>query len=208
MPAADRKNAQFAIDGTIRCDGTCIKMTVQLVEIQTGRLIWSESYRSVMEAAGTIALQEKIARATAVKIAGKQGWIAKYISKRSKRRPLQHSGIYEAILQYYGYEWAMTPTSFSRAWTALKNAVVSDPECGPAWSMMARLLADMYVFDMKNSKDSLDRAFEYAQNGLHLSPDDQRCKTIMALIHMFRNDLKSGLAEKPSWPSSICFAMI
>jgi TolB-like protein len=192
---ADQTEAQFVIDGNVRSDGTCLKMTVQLTDTRTGRLIWSESCRSSVEAARLIAFQEEIARGVAVKIAGQHGWIAKSLDKRSQRHRPQHSDVYEAVLRYYEYDLTMTPAAFSRALTALEKAVSIDPECGSAWSMLARIFADIYAFDVAGFKDPLEKAFEFGQNGTRLSPDDQRGKTIMAFVHLFRNDLQAGLAE-------------
>jgi tetratricopeptide (TPR) repeat protein len=170
-------------------------MTVQLTDTRSGRLIWSESCRSSIEAARLIAFQEDVARGVAVKVAGQHGWIAKSLDKRSNRHPPQHSDVYEAVLRYYEYDLVMTPVSFSRALAALKKAVIIDPECGPAWSMLARLFADIYAFDIAGFKDPLERAFEYGRKGVRLLPEDKRSRAMMAYVHLFRNDLQAGLAE-------------
>ena len=192
---ADQTEARFVIDGSVRSDETCIKMTVQLTDTRTGRLVWSESNRSSIEDARLIAFQEETAREMAVKIAGEHGWIAKSLDKRSKGRPPQHSDVYEAVLRFYEYELAMTPASFSQALAALEKAVTIEPEWGSAWSMLARLFANIYAFDIAGFKDPLARGFEYAQNGTRLTPDDKRCRIIMANVHLFRNDLPAGLAQ-------------
>jgi adenylate cyclase len=192
---ADQPAVRFVVDGSARSDGTCIKMILKLTDTRTGRQIWSESSRSSIEAAGLIAFQEDLARSIAVKIAGERGWIMKTLGKGSKRRPPQHFTVYEAVLRYIEYDVTMTPESFSRALAALEKAVVIDPEYGPAWSMLAQLYANIFVFDIPGFKDPLEKAFEFAQNGTRLSPVDQRCRAIMACIHMFRNELEAGLAE-------------
>jgi tetratricopeptide (TPR) repeat protein len=98
-------------------------------------------------------------------------------------------------LRYVEYDVTFTPQAFSRALAALEKAVIIDPEYGSAWSMLARLYADIYAFDISGIKDPLEKAFECAQNGTRLSPDNQRCRALMAYIHLFRNDLTAGLAE-------------
>jgi adenylate cyclase len=192
---ADKHTTQFVIDGSVRSDGTSIKMILNLTDTRTGHQIWSESSRSSIEAAGLIAFQEDLARSIAVKIAGERGLIMKTLDKESKRRPPQHSTVYEAVLRYFEYDATFTPESFSRALAALEKAVIIDPEYGPAWSMLARLYANIYVFELPGYKDPLEKAFEFAQNGMRLSPYNQRCSAILAYIHMFRNELTAGLAE-------------
>ncbi len=191
----DQTEAQFVIGGTVRSDENCIKMTVQLTSTRTGRLIWSESCRSPIEAPGILALQEEFARQAAVKIAGERGWIAKSLDISSKRHPPQHSDVYEAVLRYYEYDLTMTPAAFSRALTALQKAVAIDPDCGPAWSMLARLFAEIYVLDIAGFEDPLARALEYGRKGVRLLPEDKRSRAMLACVHVFRSDLPTGLAE-------------
>jgi TolB-like protein len=191
----DQRAVRFVVDGSVRSDGTCIKMILKLTDTRTGHQIWSESSRSSIETAGLIAFQEGLARSIAVKIAGERGWIMKILDKESKRRPPQHFTVYEAVLRYIEYDVTMTPQAFSRALAALEKAVIIDPDYGPAWSMLARLYANIYVFDTRRFKEPLEKAFEFAQNGTRLSPDNQRCRAVMAYIHLVRNDLAAGLAE-------------
>jgi adenylate cyclase len=193
--AIDQGAVSFVLDGSVRSDGTCIKMILKLTDSRTGYQIWSESSRSSIEAAGLIAFQEDLARSIAVKIAGERGWIMKTLGNESKRRPPQHSTVYEAVLRYIEYDMTFTPTAFSRALAALEKAVIIDPKYGPAWSMLARLYADIYVIDIAGFKEPLEKAFKFALNGTRLAPDNQRCRAAMAYIHLFRNDMAAGLAE-------------
>ena len=193
----DKHAVRFVVDGSVRCDEVSMKMILKLTDTRTGFQIWSESSRSPIKAASLIAFQEDLAKSIAVKIAGERGLIVKTLDKESKRQTPQHSTAYEAVLRYFEYDVTYTPDSLLRALNALEKAVVIDPEYGPAWSMLARLYADFYVFDidLPGYKDSLKKAFEYAQNGVRLSPDNQRCGATMAYIHLLRSDLKAGLAE-------------
>jgi TolB-like protein len=194
-PDIDHRAARFVVGGSVRSDGTSIKMILNLTDTRTGQQIWSESSRSSIEAARLIAFQEDLSRSIAVKIAGDRGLIMKTLDKESKRRPPQHSTVYEAVLRYFEYDATFTPESFSRALAALEKAVIIDPEYGPAWSLLARLYANIYVFEIPGFKRPLEKAFEFAQNGTRLSPHNQRCSAILAYIHMFRNELTAGLAE-------------
>ncbi len=192
---ADRHNTRFVIDGSVRSDGASIKMILKLTDTSTGQQIWSESSRSSTEAASLIAFQEDLARSIAVKIAGERGWIIKTLDKESKRRPPQHSSVYEAVLRYFEFETTYSPDAFSQALAALEKAVEIDPEYGPTFTMLARLYAEIYAFDIPGIEDPLEKAFEFAQKGIHLSPSNQRSRGIMAYIHLFRNDLAAGLME-------------
>jgi adenylate cyclase len=191
----DQRVVSFVVDGSVRSDGTFIKMILNLTDTRTGQQIWSESSRSSIEAARLITFQEDLSRSIAVKIAGDRGLIMKTLDKESRRRPPQHSTVYEAVLRYFEYDVTFTPESFSRALAALEKAVIIEPEYGPVWSLLARLYTNIYVFEIPGFKRPLEKAFEFAKNGTRLSPENQRCSAILAYIHMFRNELTAGLAE-------------
>ena len=192
---ADQNTTRFVIGGSVRSDGTVIKIILTLTDSHTGHQIWSESSLSSIESASLIAFQEDLVRSIAVKIAGERGWIIKTLDKESKRQPPKHSTVYEAVLRYFEFETTYTSEAFSKALASLEKAVVDDPEYGTAWTLLGRLYAEIYAFDIPGFEDPLGKAFKYAQNGTRLSPNNQRCRAIMAYIHLFRNDLAAGLTE-------------
>jgi adenylate cyclase len=193
----DQHRAQFLLDGSVRSDGTSIKMILNLTETRAGHQIWSDSRQSAVEVAGLIAFQEEIAREVAAKIAGARGLILKTLNMEYKRHPPKHWDTYEAVLHYYEYDLNGTPETFSRALASLEKAVTIEPECGQVWTMLAELLAESYSLDFPGygQKHQLATAFEYAAKGIHLLPCDQRSRSIMAYIHLLRNELAAGREE-------------
>ena len=192
---ADKHTARFVINGSFRSDGKIIKIILNLTDTRTGRQVWSSAHQSAIEAARLTAYQEDVAREVAVKIAGQHGWVASTMDRSAKGYTIEHSEVYEAVLRYYEHILTMTPETFSRAMAALQKAVTIDPECGPPWTMLAILFANIHVFDVPGFKDPLEEAYKFAQKGARLAPLDQRCRIVVSYIHLFRNELEAGLAE-------------
>ena len=190
-----KNTARFVIDGSIRSDEKSIKMILNLTDTRTGHQIWSDSIRTSNETAKLIAFQEDLASSIAVKIAGERGWIIKTLDKESKRYPPQHASVYKAALRYFEFDITYAPEAFSQALAALAEAVNIEPEYGPSWTMLARIYADLYAFDIPGYDVPLEKAYEFAQKGIRLSPSNQRSRGILAYIHLFRNDLAAGLTE-------------
>ncbi len=194
-PTIDPGAVQFSIDGNVRGDSTKIKISAQLTNTQTRRMVWSESYRFAAATDGLIAFQEDISRSIAVKIAGQHGSVAKTVDSMIAPQKPSDMQVYTAVLRYYEYNLKLTPDTFAAALEALQRAVAIDPECGQAWSMLAHLFADIYALDVPGFEAPLEKAFLFGQNALRLMPDDQRTRIFMAYTHMFRNELAAGLAE-------------
>ena len=193
--AADKAIAQFELVGNVRKDGECLKVAVKLMDTQSGRQILSDSRRFSIETVRLISFQKDIAREVSAKIAGERGWISKTLASRWKRRPPKHMKVYEAVLRFYEFDLHGTPETLSRALAALERAVTIEPECGQAWTMLARLHAILYHRDIPGYENSLESAFRYAAKGIRLSPEDQRSRAVMAFIHLLRNDLAAGRVE-------------
>jgi adenylate cyclase len=194
----DRGPARFVIDGIVRSDNTCTKLTFELTDILSGRQVWSQSHRVTRKAVKRIAYQEDMARGVAVNVAGKCGWIARTLDQEAKRRASRYSQAYEAVLRYYEYELTASPAILMQALTALEKAIALESEYGQLWSMRAKLLADIHAFEIAGFDHSLDQAFEFAHNGIRLLPDDQRARVVMAYVHLLRGDLDAGRATAES----------
>ena len=191
----DDCRARFALNGWIRSDGTCIKINLRLTDTLTARQIWCHAWRFGAENIRTIALQENISRQVAVNVAGKRGWIAKVWDRASANRLPQYGQSYETVLLYDRYKATSTPEAFQRAMSVAEKTVASDPDCGQAWTIRAALFADIHALDIPGYERPLEKAFEFAQNGLGILPYDQRAHTTMAFVHLLRNELPAGLAE-------------
>jgi adenylate cyclase len=187
--------ARFIIEGNIREDKHAVKLTVNLIDTMGNNQIWSESYRSDLEAAQLIAFQEKIAQEIATKTTGERGIIATALSQESRDKlPIQLK-TYEAIVCYYEFDQKQTPESFFRAKEALEHAVNIEPECGQVWSMLGRLYGNIYSQELPGYETALDKALEYARKGVQLNPANQRCRLILAFVYMFNNEIAAALRE-------------
>ncbi len=61
--------------------------------------------------------------------------------------------------------------------------------------MLARLYSLNYSLELFDLETPLDKAAAFAERGVKLDPANQRVRTIMAFIRLFKNELPAGLAE-------------
>jgi tetratricopeptide (TPR) repeat protein len=172
-----------------------IKVTVQLFDTATDAQVWGDVYRSAFEPAQLIAFQDEVAHVIAVIVAGEQGIIARALSGESRNLAPKDLKTYEAILRYYEYDLTFSSESFLRALEALEHAVTIEPECGQAWTMLGRLCANIYSLDYPGFERPLEKATSCAEKGVQLDPDDQRARTVLALVRMFSNNLSAAREE-------------
>ena len=193
--AAPDSNSRFVINGYIYEDSSGIKVTVHLTDTKTGKQIWGETIRTDVGAKNLLTFQGKVAREIAAKTTGEFGVISKAMVAESKNKPLQELNTYEAMLQYQEFDQNPSAENFMRAMEALKAAANADPGCGLVWGLLARLHALIYSLEIPGFEDPLEKAIEFAEEGVRISPNSQKTVGSLAFVHFFCNELSLALRE-------------
>ena len=187
--------ARFVLCGSIKTDGTGLKLIVNLVDGLTGIHIWGDSYSTDLKPAALISFEERVASTVVSKISCEYGVIVKTLSAESRRVPPEELTTYQAMLRFYRFLADFSPETFVGTFEALHRACTHEPECGLAWSMLARLYSLNYSLELFDIETPLEKAVAFAERGVKLDPANQRVRTIMAFILLFKNELSAGLAE-------------
>jgi adenylate cyclase len=187
--------ARFVLCGSIKPDVNGLKVIVNLVDGLTGVHIWGDSYSTDLNPAALIAFEERIASTVVSKISCEDGIIAKALSPESKRVPPAELTTHQAMLRFYRFSNSFSPETFLGTFEALRQACTQEPECGLAWSMLARLYSLNYSLELFDLETPIEEAAAFAERSVKLDPTNQRVRMIMAFILLFKNELSAGLAE-------------
>ncbi|MEN8760533.1 MAG: hypothetical protein ABF303_18910, partial [Desulfobacterales bacterium] len=187
--------ARFVLRGSIKTDGTGLKLIVNLVDGLTGIHIWGDSYSTDLKPAALISFEERVASTVVSKISGEYGVIVKTLSAESRRVPPEELSTYQAMLRFYRFLADFSRETFVGTFEALHRACTHEPECGLAWSMLARLYAVNYSLELVDLETPIENAAVFAERGVKHDPANQRVRSIMAFILLFKNELAAGLAE-------------
>jgi TolB-like protein len=192
---ASDSGARFTIDGSVRKDAHGIKVAVGLNDTRTGIHLWGDTHRCDLEAARLISFQEQVARVVTAKIAGETGIVAKALSIESKKVPPSDAQTYHAILRYYQFDAQFSAATFFNALEALEQATAREPECGLAWSMLARLYAGNHSLELFDRPTPLEKAGTFAERGVQLDPANQRTRLILSFVRLLQSNLTGALSE-------------
>ena len=132
-------NVENVLEGSLRREGTRIRITAQLVNTSSGFQVWAESYDR--EVADVFALQDEITRAIvdALKIK-----LAVSLPVREQR----NTEVYDLYLQGLYFSNKGTEEDLRRALSFFQRAVEKDPTFSRAWTGIAKVwyfLSDVYV---------------------------------------------------------------
>ena len=187
--------ARFVLGGSIKTEGTGLKLIVNLVDGLTGIHIWGDSYRTDLKPAALISFEERVASNVVSKISCEYGVIVKTLSAESRREPPEELTTHQAMLRFYRFLADFSPETFVNTFEALHRACTLEPECGLAWSMLARLYSLNYSLELFDIETPLEKAAAFAERGVKLDPANQRVRMTMAFILLFKNERSTGLAE-------------
>ncbi len=187
--------ARFVLCGSVKSDLNGLKVIVNLVDSLTGMHIWGDAYRTDLKPAALISFEERIANTVVSKISCEDGIITKILSPESKRVPPAELTTHQAILRFYRFLNNFSPEIFFSTFEALQQACTHEPECGLAWSMLARLYSLNFSLELFDLETPIEKAAAFAERGVKLDPANQRIRIIMAFILLFKNELYAGLAE-------------
>ncbi|MEJ2514363.1 MAG: hypothetical protein P8102_03955 [Gammaproteobacteria bacterium] len=144
----------YVLEGSVRSDGENLRITAQLIKVDDGFHLWSETYDRKLE--NVFAVQEDIAES----IAGVLTDTLKLDATTSSART-EDLDAYDAYLQGRGL--LRSRQDLERALVLFGQATRADPGFAPAWAAMA------IAADVVNNHEDAER---YALKALELDPDN------------------------------------
>src|SRR6184192_2604198 len=211
-------NVENVVEGSVRRDGNRVRISAQLINARNGLQLWSETYERELQ--GVFALQDEIARAIvdALKIK-----LAVLLPAREQHNTeaydLYLQGLYfsnkgseedlRRALSFFQRAVEKDPT-FARAWTGIAKVwyfladVYVKPLDAYATSKEAALKAialdekdaeaHCYLSESKRVLDwDLAGADAELKRALQLEPNSAPAHFFLALLPLFRGELKEGL---------------
>ena len=155
------------LEGSIRSQGQQVRITAQLINVESGFHLWSETYDRQLD--NIFAVQEEIALAIAGVLVGELGIGVQAVPNRTVN--MQAYDIYlqgRALLRDRNY----------KAVDVLKQATKADPDFAPAWAALA--MSYQFKGNFSADKSSQELALTTARFALSLDPENVDALTAMA----------------------------
>jgi TolB-like protein/Tfp pilus assembly protein PilF len=167
---------RYVLEGGVRRVGNRVRLTVQLVEAETGIQLWAERYDRLLE--DIFALQDEI---TISVVGAIEPNVRKAEIERVRRKRPENLDAYDFLLRALPYVYTHTATDAATALPLLEKALKSDPSYAAAHALMA------WCYHFRYSRGGLreqDRAaaVEHAHAAISLGADDPTSLAIAAFV--------------------------
>jgi adenylate cyclase len=195
----------YEVNGSVLRAPGRIRLAVQLLDLGSGRYVWSEIYDRPLTAATIFDLQEEIAAELAGRLAEPYGVIHEVTADQFRRHRPDTLFAYDCVLQAFGYRRTYERALYLRARACLEQAVRDDPDYPAAWAMLAFALLDEYRWygwgPMYAVPAALDQALAAAQRALELDPDDVMTLSAYSAVQFYRSEFACCSAAQQGPPS-------
>jgi CheY-like chemotaxis protein/TolB-like protein len=193
--APGRPRERFALVGRVRADQGDVRVTAQLVDRATGEQVWGEEYHTAPSPGRWSGSPEDIARVVAARVGAEEGVIVQLLAAERRRRKPTSITPYGAILLSYEFFMARDPDNLSATLDALRQVVKTEPECGVAWTRLARLHLANHTFEVTAIPTPIEEAITYAHHGVRVDPSSRRARSILASALLISGELGAARDE-------------
>jgi len=170
---AEKYNVQFALTGNIRRSGNLIRVSVNLISVETGEHLYSKIFDREYTTENLFDIQEEIASYVAANIAAPYGAINRYNRRVNSGRQSSLTA-YESFLKYY--EMDISPTS-ERAMEILEeldSIIDKTPRFSSAWAVKSLLNSFLVTLSIPTNGGSnrLETALNAAIRACAIDPEN------------------------------------
>ena len=160
-------NVSNIVEGSVRHEGSRVRITIELLRADTGLQLWSRTYDREINDIFSVEDETALAVASALQIK-LSGIDARISASNSSTNP----DAYQAYLQSE-YFWARgrNQNDLNTALSYANSAIRLDDKYGPAWALRASIQIAMGSVGLVDASEAFRKAHEDARRAIDLNPD-------------------------------------
>ena len=183
--------ARYVLEGSVRKAGEKVRITAQLVEVQTGHHLWAERYDRNLK--DVFVLQDEITMKiiTALQVKLTEAEQAHLLAKGT-----DNLDAYLKLLQGREHLYHMNKEDNALGRQLIKDAISLDPEYANAYAFLATShLMDMWLGTSKSPRESLAQAIKLAQKSIALDDSYATAHALLGHLYTMTRQHDKGIAE-------------
>jgi TolB-like protein len=175
------------LEGSVRKAGNRVRITAQLIDVDTDTHLWSETYDRELE--DIFAIQDEIAGHI---VEALQLVLGPDQAGEKTAQSTANLGAYESYLRGRYLFLQRGVVSLTEAVAALRSAVEQDPDFADAWAALAQTGVTLAGWDPANAEQHMAQVDEAANRALELDPDSATALSALGLAHFNRLEWLEG----------------
>lgn len=160
----------YVITGSIRLANQKLRLGVQLINAESGEIIWSESYHRLMTPSNMFDVQEEIIGQVLNVVADDNGLLVKRNKTLLPDLTVDGISVQQAIYQYFDYSLDYNPEKFQGVLKSVEKAVAVEPKHALAAAILSGLYLELYCRNLEEDRELLNKALALARTSVQTDP--------------------------------------
>ncbi|MEE8274132.1 MAG: tetratricopeptide repeat protein [Alphaproteobacteria bacterium] len=189
--AAKALNAKYLLEGSVRKAGNRFRVTVQLIDGESGHHVWANKYDRPLD--DVFDIQDEITLRVVIAL---QPELAEAEFRKQKTKRTESLTAWDHFLRGMSYLQKDSCEDNAQARAYFQNAADIDPSYGEAWAGLG--WSHLRDFDFKCTGDlqaSLDMGLEAALKGVKLDDASAFTHYVLSTAYVWREELSLSLIE-------------
>ncbi len=190
MKFAVGHSVDFLINGSIRSSGSRIRLSIELMDAQSGNVVWSNKYDRVLD--DVFEIQDEIVRKITIALLGE---IQITSLQRSKRKPTENFSSYELLLRGKEQHHKYTKDANQLAIEFFDKAIESDEGNAQAHAWKACTLGQGLIrkyIDDSAFDEKYQLLMHHLTMALDLNENDFECHRMLSAVYLSNHDYKKA----------------
>jgi TolB-like protein len=167
-------SVRFVVEGSVRRMGDRLRITVQVVDAETGNDIWVEKFDRRSDE--IFAVLDGVVQTLVSTLVGR---VVVSLNEHSRRKAPASLAAYECVLKCNALSWD-DPAGAAEARRLIEKAIELDPEYAIAHSLLASLIYSRWEDGPRSSDAALEQAYRLAMRAVELDDRESTCQALLA----------------------------
>ncbi len=167
-------NVRSVLEGSIRTSGNKIRLTAQLIDVESGFHIWSKNYDRELD--DVFAMQDDVASAIASELVDSFDGLAASPAMRPT-----NLAAFEAYRTGRLHWWRRSPAELQQAIQLFADALAQDAQFAPAYAGLADSYILLSMYGNLDKLEAIDTALGYIDKALAIDPESAEAFAALGL---------------------------
>jgi len=173
-------DVRFVVEGSVRRMGERIRISVQLVDSETGSDIWLEKFDRGLDE--IFAVQDRVVQTIVSTLVGR---VEVSAAERAGRKPPTSLAAYECVLKGNALAWD-DPIGAAEATRLFEKAIELDPGYALAHTLLAAMFCRQWHYQPGSMDGVLEQAYVLARRAVQLDDRESTCHAILGHVCMLQ----------------------
>ncbi len=192
----DTLQVDYLLTGATTLSARYLRVEALLVDVESGRTVWAESFERSLATGEIDRLRTEIAAQVVSTLAQPYGVIFSVRARDRDGAPPGDVCSYDCGVRFHQYALAPDPAQHAALRQALERAVLRDPHDAEAHACLARVYLDADRLELRGAakvQDPLAQALALAERAVALAPRASSAHCALGLSLWYRGDIEAAL---------------